>query len=176
MVRELNNEPVNELIPEQVTREVLLRLKKPAKKGLRFIDLFSGIGGFHLALKSLGATCVLACDIDEKCRDMYEKNFGIKPKEDITKLNENEIPDFDILCGGFPCQAFSHAGKQNGLEDTRGTLFRDVCRILRAKKPKYFLLENVKNLKGHDGGKTWITIHKCLRTNSEQSRLGHSIG
>jgi DNA (cytosine-5)-methyltransferase 1 len=133
-----------------------------SKTGLKFIDLFSGIGGFHLALKSLGATCVLACDIDEKCREMYEKNFGIKPVEDITKLNENDIPDFDILCGGFPCQAFSHAGKQEGLDDIRGTLFRDVCRILRAKKPKYFLLENVKNLKGHDGGKTWITIHKCL--------------
>jgi DNA (cytosine-5)-methyltransferase 1 len=129
---------------------------------LKFIDLFSGIGGFHLAMKSLGATCVLACDIDEKCRQMYKENFGIEPKEDITKLNENEIPDFDVLCGGFPCQAFSHAGKQGGLEDTRGTLFRDVCRILRAKKPKYFLLENVKNLKGHDGGNTWKTIHRTL--------------
>ena len=159
---ELKNTPENQIIPEQVKRSVILRLKKPVQKPLRFIDLFSGIGGFHLALKSLGATCVLACDIDEKCRKMYEKNFGIKPKEDITKLNENEIPDFDILCGGFPCQAFSHAGKQGGLDDTRGTLFRDVCRILRAKKPKYFLLENVKNLKGHDGGKTWATIYKCL--------------
>ena len=151
--------PVNEIVSVK-TR--VIKFKKPVSESLKFIDLFSGIGGFHLALKSLGATCVLACDIDEKCREMYEKNFGIKPKEDITKLNENEIPDFDILCGGFPCQAFSHAGKQGGLEDTRGTLFRDVCRILRAKKPKYFLLENVKNLKGHDGGKTWITIHKCL--------------
>jgi len=157
---ELKNLPSNEVIP--VKPRTILKVKKKAEPGLRFIDLFSGIGGFHLALTSLGAKCVLACDIDEKCREMYEKNFGIKPKEDITKLNENEIPDFDILCGGFPCQAFSHAGKQNGLDDTRGTLFRDVCRILRAKKPKYFLLENVKNLKGHDGGKTWITIHKCL--------------
>jgi DNA (cytosine-5)-methyltransferase 1 len=129
---------------------------------LTFIDLFSGIGGFHLALKGLGAKCVLACDIDPKCREMYLKNFGIEPKVDITTLEANDIPDFDILCGGFPCQAFSHAGKQSGLEDTRGTLFRDVCRILRAKKPKYYLLENVKNLKGHDGGKTWKTIHTCL--------------
>lgn len=135
--------------------------QKPAQ-GLKFIDLFCGIGGFHLALKSLGGECVLACDIDEKCRKVYKDNFGIEPKEDITKLNEQEIPDFDILCGGFPCQAFSHAGKQGGLEDIRGTLFRDVCRILRAKKPSYFLLENVKNLKGHDGGKTWEIIHKTL--------------
>lgn len=133
-----------------------------SESGLKFIDLFSGIGGFHLALKSLGAKCVLACDIDEKCREMYKENFGIEPMVDITKLDAAEIPDFDILCGGFPCQAFSHAGKQGGLDDTRGTLFRDVCRILRAKNPKYFLLENVKNLKGHDSGKTWITIHKCL--------------
>ncbi|NDB83033.1 MAG: DNA cytosine methyltransferase [Alphaproteobacteria bacterium] len=159
---ELKNPPVDQVVPVKPSARIIIRLKKPKQEGLKFIDLFSGIGGFHLALKSLGAKCVLACDIDEKCREMYEKNFGIKPKEDITKLNENEIPDFDILCGGFPCQAFSHAGKQNGLDDTRGTLFRDVCRILRAKKPKYFLLENVKNLKGHDGGKTWITIHKCL--------------
>ena len=151
-------EPLMPPTPIAVTRRTI----KVKKSSLKFIDLFSGIGGFHLALKSLGAECVLACDIDEKCREMYEKNFGIKPKEDITKLDAADIPDFDILCGGFPCQAFSHAGKQGGLEDTRGTLFRDVCRILIAKKPKYFLLENVKNLKGHDDGKTWITIHKCL--------------
>jgi DNA (cytosine-5)-methyltransferase 1 len=138
----------------------VIKLKKTSS--LKFIDLFSGVGGFHIALKSLGAECVLACDIDEKCREVYKDNFGIEPKTDITKLDAADIPDFDILCGGFPCQAFSHAGKQGGLEDTRGTLFRDVCRILIAKKPRYFLLENVKNLKGHDNGKTWTTIHKCL--------------
>ena len=129
---------------------------------LTFIDLFCGIGGFHQALTSLGAKCVLACDIDPKCREVYKNNYGLEPKPDVTKLDSKEIPDFDILCGGFPCQAFSHSGKQLGFEDTRGTLFRDVCRILREKKPKYFLLENVKNLKGHDGGKTWATIYKSL--------------
>ena len=129
---------------------------------LTFIDLFCGIGGFHQALTSLGANCVLACDIDPKCREVYKNNYGLEPKPDITKLDSKEIPDFDILCGGFPCQAFSHSGKQLGFEDTRGTLFRDVCRILREKKPKYFLLENVKNLRGHDGGKTWATIYKSL--------------
>ncbi len=129
---------------------------------LKFIDLFCGIGGFHQALRNLGAECVLACDIDVKCREVYKNNYGIEPKQDVTKLVSAEIPDFDILCGGFPCQSFSHAGKQGGLEDTRGTLFRDICRILRDKKPKYFLLENVKNLKGHDKGNTWKTIYKCL--------------
>ena len=131
---------------------------------LKFIDLFCGIGGFHLALKSLFPTaqCVLACDIDAKCREVYKDNYGIEPKPDVTKLVASEIPDFDILCGGFPCQAFSHAGRQGGFEDTRGTLFRDVARILREKMPKYFILENVKNLKGHDGGRTWEVIHKSL--------------
>jgi DNA (cytosine-5)-methyltransferase 1 len=152
--------PKPEPQPQPVPQKRVIKLKKASP--LKFIDLFSGVGGFHLALKSLGAECVLACDIDEKCREVYKNNFGIEPKTDITKLDAADIPDFDILCGGFPCQAFSHAGKQGGLEDTRGTLFRDVCRILIAKKPRYFLLENVKNLKGHDDGKTWTTIHKCL--------------
>lgn len=162
LIKESPTEVPLDPVPQDIMVKNKERVKIKVKKGLKFIDLFSGIGGFHLALKSLGATCVLACDIDEKCRDMYKKNFGIEPKVDITKLDPSEIPDFDILCGGFPCQAFSHAGKQGGLDDTRGTLFQDVCRILRAKKPKYFLLENVKNLKGHDSGKTWTTIHKCL--------------
>lgn len=129
---------------------------------LKFIDLFCGIGGFHLALQGL-ATCVLACDIDEKCRQVYATNFGITPHQDITTLKTDDIPDFDILCGGFPCQAFSHAGSQAGFQDTRGTLFFDILRILKAKQPRYCLLENVKNLKGHDGGTTWRTIRTCLR-------------
>lgn len=130
---------------------------------LKFIDLFCGIGGFHQAFISLGAKCVYACDIDEKCRDVYKQNYGLEPDKDITKVDENKIPDFDILCGGFPCQAFSHAGKQDGFKDTRGTLFRDVVRILNAKKPKYFLLENVKNLAGHDKGRTWVVIKNALK-------------
>ncbi len=132
-------------------------------EGLKFIDLFCGIGGFHLALSQLGATCVLACDIDEKCRTIYKKNFGLEPKSDIKEIKSEEIPNFDILCGGFPCQAFSHAGKQGGFEDTRGTLFREIARILKDKQPKYFILENVKNLKGHDKGKTISIIYKSLQ-------------
>lgn len=127
-----------------------------------FIDLFCGIGGFHQAMASLGGKCLLACDIDAKCREVYNQNYGIMPAPDVTKLKTEDMPDFDVLCGGFPCQAFSHAGKQSGFEDTRGTLFRDVARILHDKQPKFFLLENVKNLKGHDGGKTWATIYASL--------------
>jgi DNA (cytosine-5)-methyltransferase 1 len=127
-----------------------------------FIDLFCGIGGFHQAMASLGGKCLLACDIDAKCREVYNQNYGIMPAPDVTKLKTETMPDFDVLCGGFPCQAFSHAGKQSGFEDTRGTLFRDVARILRDKQPKFFLLENVKNLKGHDSGKTWATIYASL--------------
>jgi DNA (cytosine-5)-methyltransferase 1 len=131
-------------------------------EGLKFIDLFCGIGGFHVALSDLGAKCVLACDIDKKCREVYRDNFGLEPKEDVKELKTEEIPEFDILCGGFPCQAFSHAGHQGGFEDTRGTLFREICRILRDCKPAYFLLENVKNLRGHDGGKTIKVIYDNL--------------
>ena len=155
-VADLRNEIVH--LKRQI-QELHLPVEQPKR---RFIDLFCGIGGFHQALTDLGATCVLACEIDEKCREVYINNYGMEPKPDVTKLLSADIPDFDILCAGFPCQAFSHAGKQSGLEDTRGTLFRDICRILREKQPKYFLLENVKNLKGHDKGNTWKTIYTCL--------------
>ena len=130
--------------------------------GFTFIDLFCGIGGFHLAMKDLGGRCVLACDIDAKCRQVYADNFGIQPQDDVTRLDTASIPDFDVLCAGFPCQAFSHAGRQAGFEDTRGTLFMDIVRILLAKKPKYFLLENVKNLRTHDSGRTWKVIYANL--------------
>ena len=129
----------------------------------KFIDLFCGIGGFHLALSEIGGECVYACDIDEKCREIYRKNFGITPDGDITKVNASDIPDHDVLCAGFPCQAFSIAGKQRGFSDeTRGTLFLEICRILKEKQPKYALLENVKNLVKHDGGRTWRIIRSSL--------------
>lgn len=159
------NEIVNLLLNHRdavviVAQNVLNATEKPST--FKFIDLFCGIGGFHQAMASLGGQCVLACDIDRRCREVYEKNYGIEPHPDVTKLETETMPDFDILCGGFPCQAFSHSGKQLGFEDTRGTLFRDVARILKDKQPKYFLLENVKNLKGHDGGKTWKVIYNAL--------------
>lgn len=132
-------------------------------KRLTFIDLFAGIGGFHQALSSLGGKCVFACDIDDDCRKTYESNYGIRPEKDITKINASDIPKHDFLCAGFPCQAFSKAGKRLGFEDeTKGTLFFDVCRILEYHKPKYALLENVRNLASHDHGNTWRVIHDKL--------------
>ena len=110
-------------------------------KHLRFIDLFAGIGGFRLGFEKVGCECVFSAEIDEHACEMYELNFGNNPKCDITQLEPKDIPDFDILCAGFPCQAFSICGKQKGFYDkTRGTLFFDICRILDEKKPKAFML------------------------------------
>ena len=128
-----------------------------------FIDLFCGIGGFHQAMTNLGGTCLYASDIDPDCRKTYEKNYGIKPDGDITKVPAESIPAHDVLCAGFPCQAFSKAGKRLGFKDsTKGTLFFDILRILEYHQPKYALLENVRNLASHDQGNTWRVIHDSL--------------
>ena len=129
---------------------------------LKFIDLFAGIGGFHIALSSLGGEAVFASEWDKDAATVYENNFKLKPAGDITKISEKSIPDHDILCAGFPCQAFSISGKQLGFEDSRGTLFFDVARIAKEKQPKVMFLENVKNLARHDGGKTLAVIKKTL--------------
>ena len=114
--------------------------------------MFCGIGGFHQALKKLGAQCILACDIDKDCRQVYFENYGIKPVEDVTKIIPEELPDFDILTGGFPCQAFSNGGKKKCFEDSRGLLFDEIIRIAKVKRPKFMFLENVKHiLKVSDG-------------------------
>lgn len=132
-------------------------------KAFRFIDLFCGIGGFHQAMKSLGGECVFASDIDEDCRKTYQANYGLTPIGDITKVDATDIPAHDVLCGGFPCQAFSKAGNRLGFDDsTKGTLFFDICRILEFHHPQYALLENVRNLASHDHGKTWSVIHDRL--------------
>ena len=132
-------------------------------KKFKFIDLFCGIGGFHQAMESLGGECVFACDIDADCRKTYATNYGLEPDVDVTKIDPNTLPAFDVLCGGFPCQAFSKAGKRLGFADeTKGTLFFDVERIMAHCQPKYALLENVRNLASHDGGNTWKTIHEHL--------------
>lgn len=129
----------------------------------RFIDLFCGIGGFHQAMESLGGECVFASDIDVDCRKTYEANYGVSPAGDITKIAAEDIPAHDVLCGGFPCQAFSKAGNRLGFDDpTKGTLFFDICRIIEHHRPKYVLLENVRNLASHDHGNTWRVIHDKL--------------
>lgn len=133
-------------------------------KQFNYIDLFCGIGGFHQAMKSLGGTCVFASDIDEYCRKTYKANYGITPAGDITLIAAEDIPSHDVLCGGFPCQAFSKAGNRLGFDDpTKGTLFFDICRIIEFHRPKYVLLENVRNLASHDHGNTWKIIHDKLK-------------
>ena len=124
----------------------------------KFIDLFCGIGGFHQANKRLGGKCVFACDIDKNCREVYERNYGIKPEGDITKIDVKKIPDFDILCGGFPCQSFSNSGNKKGLEDKRGQLFEYILKIALIKKPSFMILENVKHIKKIDNGKIFQHI------------------
>lgn len=131
-------------------------------KKIKFIDLFCGLGGFRLALEKQNCNCVFSSDIDKNVAQVYENNFGEYPNGDITQINANEIPDFDILCGGFPCQSFSIAGKRLGFEDSRGTMFFEVARILKEKKPKSFILENVKGITNHDNGKTLQTILNIL--------------
>ncbi len=128
----------------------------------KFIDLFAGIGGIRIAFERVGGKCVFTSEWDDSCQIMYEANFGEKPFGDITKIATDEIPDHDILTGGFPCQAFSIIGNGKGFSDTRGTLFFDIERILRDKKPKAFLLENVKQLTSHDSGRTFKVILKTL--------------
>lgn len=126
-----------------------------SKEKTKFIDLFAGIGGFRLALERIGFECVFSAEIDKHACEVYKENFGDDPYCDITKLDAKIIPDFDLLCAGFPCQAFSISGKMKGFyDDTRGTLFFDICRILKEKQPKAFILENVQNLEKHDSGNT----------------------
>lgn len=130
--------------------------------GLKFIDLFAGIGGFHQALSYHGAKCVFASEWDKYCQEIYLKNYGILPEGDITIIPENEIPSHDILCAGFPCQAFSISGKQLGFNDTRGTLFFDIVRIANYHQPSLLILENVKNFARHDKGKTLKVVKNSL--------------
>ena len=130
---------------------------------IKFIDLFCGLGGFRIALESLGCKCVFSSEIDKYARETYKDNFGEYPSGDITKINEKDIPDHDILCAGFPCQPFSIGGKRLGFEDTRGTLFFDVLRILKEKRPRAFFLENVSGICNHDNGKTLNVILNSLK-------------
>jgi len=141
------------------------------EKKLKFIDLFAGVGGFHIALEKLGHECVFASEKRINLAELYEKNFGIEVNRDITKIEVAEIPQFDILCAGFPCQPFSKAGKQDGLLDERnGSLFDKIVDILDYHKPKYFILENVRNLVSHDNENTWFYIKEQL-----ENKLGYKI-
>jgi DNA (cytosine-5)-methyltransferase 1 len=148
-------------------------------KQFTFIDLFAGIGGFHLAFHNAGANCVFASEWDKYARKTYKHNFvNISPElfngnsfgGDITQISASAIPDFDILTAGFPCQAFSIAGLQKGFQDSRGTMFFEIVRIIRQKKPAAFFLENVKHFLRHDDGKTFAHVKAII-----EEDLGYSF-
>lgn len=145
-----------------LNRPSFSKAKKKKSKGYTFIDLFCGMGGFRTALEEIGCSCVFSSDIDTNVQKTYQLNFDEQPKGDITKISATDIPDHDILCAGFPCQSFSIAGKRMGFEDTRGTMFFEVARIVKEKRPKVLFLENVKGLVNHDKGKTLNVILDTL--------------
>ena len=140
----------------------MIDIEKKYFEGWTFIDLFAGLGGFRLAFESLGAKCVYSNEWDEPVQKVYADNFGVIPEGDITKVDEKTIPNHDILCAGFPCQAFSISGKRKGFEDSRGTLFFDIARIVKEKKPKIVFMENVKNFATHDNGKTLEIVQSTM--------------
>ena len=132
--------------------------KEIAGEKLRFVDLFCGIGSFHYSFKELGWECVMACDINEHVRETYYKNYGLKPLGDIKSIDPVKIPEYDILCAGFPCQPFSQCGKHKGFNDDRGNLFFDILRLVDTNRPKIICLENVKGLLSHNKGDTFKRI------------------
>lgn len=141
----------------------MIEIIDKALAGYKFIDLFCGIGGFHLALESFGAECVFASDINPEACKVYKDNFGIEPLGDITKIDIGNIPDHDIICAGFPCQPFSISGKKDGFKDKkRGNLFYNVVKIARVHRPSVILLENVRNFENHNNGKTMSRVRESL--------------
>ena len=160
--------------------EEFTQVKMPSPmRPLKFIDLFAGIGGFHIAMHNLGMKCVFASEWDLHARETYKHNLETLSPDlfqlnnfagDITAINPRDIPDFDVLCAGFPCQPFSQAGFKKGFDETRGTLFFNIVDIIKTKKPKAFFLENVRHLLKHDDGKTFSTIKHIL-----EEELGYSF-
>lgn len=130
---------------------------------MRFIDLFAGIGGFRMGFEKAGYKCVFSCEINQRCREVYSNNYQEIPWGDIREIHPQSLPDFDVLLAGFPCQPFSICGKKQGFEDTRGTLFFEICKIIAAKQPQVVVLENVKHLIHHDRGQTLRVIIQSLQ-------------
>lgn len=152
----------NKMSKSETKRFKNIKIKKTKNNTLTFIDLFCGIGGFHQALSLLNHKCILACDIDKYCREVYKKNYNIEPVVDVKNIDEKKINDFDIICGGFPCQPFSNSGKKKSFEDERGLLFDEIIRIAKHKKPKFLFLENVKHILKVSEGKVIEYIKKKI--------------
>ena len=171
LTKEYPKTEITNKVAEEALQYLIFDLNKsvpfpaPEKPKFKFIDLFAGIGGFRIAFQNLKGKCVFTSEWDKYSKQTYKANFGEIPFGDITKpKTKSYIPDnFDVLCAGFPCQAFSIAGRRGGFEDTRGTLFFDVAEIIKKKQPKAIFLENVKGLRNHDKGKTLATILNVLR-------------
>lgn len=172
IINKINNNKENEIEcnSESKKSDIIINIEsnnkdKEINSNMKFIDLFCGIGGFHLALKESGCECVLACDIDKKCRETYFNNFGIEPVSNIKDIDEKTMPDFDILSGGFPCQPFSNGGKKKSFEDNRGLLFDEIMRIANYKKPKFMFLENVKHILKVSNGEVYNYIVDKIKKN-----------
>lgn len=170
------------MVAEDALQQLLFEVENvpfptPNNYKFKFIDLFAGVGGFRIAMQNLGGKCVFTSEWDKEAQKTYKANFGEVPFGDITKPETKKfVPDgFDVLCAGFPCQAFSIAGKRGGFDDTRGTLFFDVAEIIREKKPKAIFLENVKGLRNHDKGKTLETILNVLRNDLDVTLKGRAL-
>lgn len=157
------------MLPMLKQNKTLYSNKSKPLTGYSFIDLFAGIGGIRIPFDKLGAKCVFSSEWDKYSQITYEKNFGEKPHGDITKIDACNIPRFDILLAGFPCQPFSNAGHKKGFEDARGTLFFDICRIVEYHNPEIILLENVKGFRNHDKGRTFLIVKSSLE------RLGYYV-
>jgi len=179
-VSRIEKRSIREVIADILQYQFAVMYEEPVleSSSFKFIDLFAGIGGFRIAFEAANGQCVFTSEWDKFAQKTYFANFGVIPHGDITKIDENSIPDHDILVAGFPCQPFSIAGvsKKNSLgeshgfmDKTQGTLFFDIVRIINAKRPKGFLLENVKNLTSHDKGRTWQIIQESL------DELGYDI-
>ena len=152
-------------VPAASTASALAIDQPKSSANLTFIDLFCGIGGFHQALHQMGAKCILACDIDKDCRKVYQDNYGIEPVDNVKTIDPTTLPDFDILCGGFPCQAFSNGGKKKCFDDERGLLFDEIIRIAKVRKPRFMFLENVKHILKVSNGEVIAYIkHKIAET------------
>lgn len=161
-------------IQKKSITKAMITAKSSMSKSFRFVDLFAGLGGFHVALSRLGGKCVFAAEWDPQLQHVYKQNFGMRPAGNINDVPLSDIPDHDLLTAGFPCQPFSKAGEQRGFECTeQGGLFFNVAKILKHKKPKYFILENVPNLLKHDQGETWRKIQRVLGKTPQG--LGYNI-
>lgn len=156
-------------------KEIKHPFRAPHNSKFTFIDLFAGIGGFRMAMQEIGGKCVFSSEWDKWAKQTYYQNYGEVPFGDITMIDPKQIPDHDILCAGFPCQPFSHAGLKKGIEDTRGTLFHNIAKIIEEKKPKVAILENVRGLISHDKGRTLQVVLRSFIQQGYQCNISEDL-